>query len=245
MDSPLALERLCADAWPPLTRRDLGGWRMRAAGGYTGRANSTLPLGEPGVPVHAALAEVTAFSREHGIRPYLQVVSGSPVEAALAEHGWRPNTAHAKGAETHVLTGPTRPAAGDVRDAPPPGWLEAAVGGAPTAAQAHVLTSGPRVGFATSWAGGEIAGVARGCVVGDLLHVAVLEVRPGHRRQGRACALLAALDDWAGVPRRVLQVATDNAAALALYRGLGLTESHRYRYWADARSTCGPSSPPA
>lgn len=245
MPSPLTLERVCADAWPPLVRVDVGGWRLRAAGGYTGRANSALPLGDPGVPMAVALKTVRAFSDEHGIRPYVQVISGSAVESDLRAHGWRVNTAHAKGAETHVLVGPTRPAPGDVQDTPPPGWLDAAVGGTPTAAQAHVLTSGPRVGFATSWAGGEIAGVARGCVVGDFLHVAVLEVRPGYRRQGRAGALLAALDHWAGVPNRVLQVATDNKAAVALYRGQGLTESHRYRYWVDGRSTSAPSSPPA
>ncbi|GGS13579.1 N-acetyltransferase [Actinokineospora fastidiosa] len=225
------LEGVCADAWPAVVRRDLGDWRMRAAGGYTGRANSTLAIGDPGLPLHRALDTVVAFSREHGIRPYLQVVSGSPVEEDLTDHGWRANTAHAKGAETYVLVGPTRPAPGDVRDTPPPGWLEVAVGGVPTRAQEHVLTTGPRVGFATVWDGDAIAGIARGCVVGAYLHVAVLEVRPEHRRRGHGAALLAALDHWAGTPYRVLQVTTANTAAVALYRRENLTESHRYRYW--------------
>ncbi|GAA4414395.1 GNAT family N-acetyltransferase [Actinokineospora soli] len=231
MHTPLTLETVCADAWPALVRRDLGDWRMRAAGGYTGRANSTLAVGDPGVPLDEALRAATAFAHEHGIRPSLQVVSGSAVERDLLAHGWRVNTEHPKGAETHVMAGPTKPVPGDVRDTPPDGWLETAVGGVPTDAQRHVLTSGPRVGFATAWAGGEIAGVARGCVVGEHLHVAVLEVRPEHRRRGHARALLAALDHWAGTPHRVLQVATDNAGAVALYRGEGFTESHRYRYW--------------
>ena len=231
MHSPLTLEAACADAWPAQVRRDLGDWRMRAAGGYTGRANSTLAIGDPGVPIRQALKATTDFAAEHGIRPYLQVITGSAVERDLRAHGWSVNQAHAKGAESHVMAGPSKPVPGDVRDTPPDGWLETAVGGIPTDAQRHVLTTGPRVGFATVWAGDEIAGVARGCVVGDYLHIAVVEVRPEHRRQGHATALLGALDHWAQVPHRVLQVSTDNSAAVALYRREGFTESHRYRYW--------------
>ncbi|MFC5287262.1 GNAT family N-acetyltransferase [Actinokineospora guangxiensis] len=237
MHSTRALETVCADAWPAMAEQDLGEWRMRAAGGYTGRANSTLALGDPGMPVGAALDAVTDFSRAHGIRPYLQVVSGSAVEAELRAHGWDAAD-HARGAETHVLTAPAGPGSGggagggEVSDAPPAGWLEVAVGGEPTAAQRHVLTGGPRVGFATARADGEIAGVARGCVVGDFLHIAVLEVLPRHRRRGHATALMAALSRWAGSPHRVLQVATANTGAVALYRRAGFTEAHRYRYWA-------------
>jgi len=45
------LERICADAWPPVVQRPLGQWWLRAAGGFTGRANSALVVGDPfGVP---------------------------------------------------------------------------------------------------------------------------------------------------------------------------------------------------
>jgi N-acetylglutamate synthase len=57
-------------------------------------------------------------------------------------------------------------------------------------------------------------------------------VLPHHRGRGHATALMAALDRWAGVPHRVLQVATTNTGAVALYRRAGFTEAHRYRYWA-------------
>ena len=56
------LEGLCADAWPAAVERSLGAWRLRAAGGYTGRANAALAIGDPGMPVAAALDVVRAFS---------------------------------------------------------------------------------------------------------------------------------------------------------------------------------------
>ncbi|EWC61248.1 GCN5-related N-acetyltransferase [Actinokineospora spheciospongiae] len=282
------LEDVCARAWPAVVTRPLGRWLLRASGGYTGRANSALAVGPPGVPLPAALRAVVSFSAEHGIRPYVQAVVGDEVEAALPGLGWEVNLAHPKGAESAVLTsvlgsGPGRAPVGgtgvevggagvgtpgvggpgvegsgvgapgvarpgaeglgvsgsgvEVVGSPPPGWFELAVGGEPSAAQRAVLTSGPRVGFACLREGGAVVGVARGCVVDDHLHIAVLEVRSGHRRRGCARRLLAGLDAWAtahGARRRVLQVATHNEGALALYRGLGYVESHRYRYWVPA-----------
>ena len=49
------LENVCADAWPARVDRPLGAWRLRAAGGFTGRANAALAVGDPGIPVPAAL----------------------------------------------------------------------------------------------------------------------------------------------------------------------------------------------
>jgi ribosomal protein S18 acetylase RimI-like enzyme len=46
---------------------------------------------------------------------------------------------------------------------------------------------------------------------------------------------------WAvdlGATRAVLQVSVTNTAALALYRALGFTEHHRYRYWRPPVATC-------
>jgi ribosomal protein S18 acetylase RimI-like enzyme len=74
----------------------------------------------------------------------------------------------------------------------------------------------------------------RGALVGDLLHVARLAVRPSHRRLGLASGLLRALYSWAalrGARRQVLQVAEHNTAAIRLYADLGCVEHHRYRYW--------------
>ncbi|GAA1246343.1 hypothetical protein GCM10009676_35570 [Prauserella halophila] len=75
----------------------------------------------------------------------------------------------------------------------------------------------------------------RGAVADGLLFVARLAVHPAYRRQGLARALMAAIGAWGerhGAAACVLQVAADNAAALALYARLGFREHHHYRYWA-------------
>ncbi|MGA8117878.1 MAG: GNAT family N-acetyltransferase, partial [Actinocatenispora sp.] len=43
------LERIAAETWPAVHRDRLGDWLLRAAGGWTGRANSALVVGDPGV----------------------------------------------------------------------------------------------------------------------------------------------------------------------------------------------------
>jgi N-acetylglutamate synthase len=80
VDHVYLLERTCADAWPAMVDEPLGEWRLRAAGGFTGRANSALTLGDPGVPVAAALTVVRTFAASHGIPATAHVVVGSPVE---------------------------------------------------------------------------------------------------------------------------------------------------------------------
>lgn len=97
------LENLCADAWPALTDEQLGAWRLRAAGGYTGRANSALAVGDPGMPVAHALTAVRGFAERHGIAPRVSTPIGSPWDAAISGAGWGLDVAHPAGAEVAVL----------------------------------------------------------------------------------------------------------------------------------------------
>jgi ribosomal protein S18 acetylase RimI-like enzyme len=124
---------------------------------------------------------------------------------------------------------------------PGPGWWELAVGSAvPTAAQGHVLTSG-KIGYGVAETEGVTTGAVRGAIIGDLLHVSRLAVRPEFRRRGLAAALMGAVGAWGhdlGASWVVLQVSVTNAPALALYRGIGFTEHHRYRYWVPSMATC-------
>ncbi|MBP2340894.1 ribosomal protein S18 acetylase RimI-like enzyme [Saccharothrix coeruleofusca] len=257
MTTVLELEERCADAWPALVDERLGGWRLRAAGGFTGRANSALTTGDPGVPVADALAAVSGFARRHEIRPLAHVVVGSPHEDAVARTGWRVDLDHPGGAESLVLTGPLAAFATpkpegvaegvsegvaegvSVPTSPSEGWWELAAQAEPTPAQRHVLGSGGVVGFGQVARDGVVLAVVRGAVVGDLLHVARLAVRPEARRRGLARALLGGLASWAlerGATTCALQVAEHNTPALELYRSLGCVEHHRYRYWAPNHS---------
>jgi GNAT superfamily N-acetyltransferase len=97
------LEGLCADAWPAAVDVALGAWRLRAAGGFTGRANSAIAVGDPGLPLPAALATVRRFAAEHGIAPRVQAPMGSPWDRAAADEGWVLDSGHAAGAEVAVL----------------------------------------------------------------------------------------------------------------------------------------------
>ena len=62
------LERIMVEGWPPLERAELGGWLLRAAAGFTGRANSVLPLGDPGVPLSDAVDRCESWYDERGLR---------------------------------------------------------------------------------------------------------------------------------------------------------------------------------
>jgi N-acetylglutamate synthase len=58
-------------------------------------------------------------------------------------------------------------------------------------------------------------------------------VDEGSRRRGMGTAVMAALGSWArerGGHSCLLQVASSNDGALALYERLGFTEHHRYHY---------------
>jgi ribosomal protein S18 acetylase RimI-like enzyme len=239
------LEQACAQAWPPIVDHRLGEWRLRAAGGFTGRANSALAIGDPGMPVPHALRQVCEFAHSHGIRPVAQAIDGSPTEHAIGAAGWVPNVGHAAGHEVAVLAGPlaTTTAPGvTVLPAPNPHWWELTTGTTePSEAQRHVLTGTAPAGYGVATVGARTVGAVRAALVGDQLHVARLEVRPPYRRRGLARALMGAAGAWArdrGATRCVLQVSVRNAPALALYRRLGLVEHHRYRYWVPAEGTC-------
>jgi ribosomal protein S18 acetylase RimI-like enzyme len=245
VDHVYQLERACADAWPAVVDEPLGDWRLRAAGGFTGRANSALTLGDSGLPVASALAVVRAFAASHGIPATAHVVVGSPLEPALVAAGWAVNVHHPGGGESVVMTGPLVGLAGPVpggvavSDRVVDDWWPLAVGAAsPSAAQLRVLGGGDQVGFGVARDDlGQVVGVVRGAVVGDLLHVARLAVTPGQRRRGLGTGLLAGLAEWGaglGALRCVLQVAVHNRGAVALYAGLGCRPHHGYRYWVPA-----------
>jgi ribosomal protein S18 acetylase RimI-like enzyme len=61
------LERATAEHWQAADQGELGEWQLRAAGGFTGRANSALPLGDPGMPLAAAVDATAAWYRSRDL----------------------------------------------------------------------------------------------------------------------------------------------------------------------------------
>lgn len=72
-----------------------GGSGGRRRVGFTRRANSVLPLGDPGMPLDDALLQATAWYTQRGLPAYVQVSTGAEatqevLAGRLAERGWAP-----------------------------------------------------------------------------------------------------------------------------------------------------------
>ncbi len=243
------LEQLCADAWPPVVRRDLGGWRLRAAGGFTRRANSALAAADPGMPVADALVAVRAFAAEHAIAPVVATPQGSPWSNRVRDAGWVLDPDRPAGSEVAVLVADLDTlarapgGAAEVVFDPEPGtawWGVFGEGPADpgAAARARVLVpgpDGPRSGFGLARRGTDVVGAVRATVVADHLYLSRLHTAAPARRSGVAARLTAEAAAWGaarGARFAIAQVALHNEASRALFAGLGCTEHHRYHYLA-------------
>lgn len=249
-DPVLALEAVMAQGWRALEVEQLGAWLLRAAAGFTGRGNSALPLGDPGVPLPAAVDAVEAFYAARGLVPQVAVprgltapvradgLDGGALDALLAARGWSVHT------ETAVMTAPVSalpaaaplPGAQVVVSADPDEDWQAVYryrGQVLPPEGLAVLTASPVRAFAAVREGGRTLAVARGTTTGAWLGITAVEVLPEARRRGLARALLAALAEWGrarGAGSAYLQVVWDNAPARALYASAGFTDHHGYAY---------------
>ena len=237
------LEEVAGRSWPAAEEAWLGRWWLRAAGGFTARANSVRPLGDPGRPFDDALAYVVGWYGERGLPAMIRVVSGSNAGAELDRRGW--STVNESVVQTvtvarlrRVLGAYAGPAVVQSAPLPPTSWLLRYHGGTSTPVALQVLTGAPDVVFATIDGADPAApavAIGRAAVEPPWVAFAAIEVDPSARRQGRARAVMAAMTQWAasrGAVRASLEVLAKNDAALALYASLGFTEHYRYTYRA-------------
>lgn len=88
------LEAVAALGWRAPEEERLGGWLLRAAGGFTGRANSALAIGDPGMPLVAATAGVRRWCADRSLPAVIAVPypagqpARSPLDRYLAACGW-------------------------------------------------------------------------------------------------------------------------------------------------------------
>ncbi|MBD3548402.1 GNAT family N-acetyltransferase [Streptomyces sp. JV180] len=238
------LAAVTARAWQPVESEPLGDWRLRAAGGFTRRANSALPLGDPGLPVGEALDRVRAWYAERDLPPYVQTATGAAgtqelLCAELERHGWRREvTAQVRiAALAPVGDGAADVAAVRLTRAPDAAWLARYQRfSTPGPHVLRVLESGPSVWFATVAAGDGGAPDAIGrCVVdGRWAGFMAVEVAPERRRRGLATTVMTALARRAldeGASAAWLQVEEENEGARALYDGMGFALHHSYHHY--------------
>jgi len=232
------LERAAALHWQAPETQPLGEWRLRAAAGFTGRANSALPLGDPGLPLPEAVAAVEDWYRRRDLRPMIVLPQGAgpdPLPAYLAERSWLPRPGPAFVMTAAIADLPARPA--DVRFSPGPnaaflGLYRYRGQDLPPIART-LMMSAPWQAFGTICRDGRTVACGRISVAGDLGVLTAVEVDKACRLQGLGAAItsaLAAVAAGQGARRILLQVETSNAPARALYLRCGFRDSHRYHY---------------
>ncbi|MEU4164284.1 GNAT family N-acetyltransferase [Actinoplanes sp. NPDC026670] len=238
----IALELAADEAWPAPVRGRLGGWLLRAADNWTGRANSALAVGDPDRPLEAAIDAVVKWYGERGQQPLINapLPLAAPVNATLDERGWtsRPLTLVQTAPLTPMLATTARadlPPV-DLADAAGDDWyaMVAEHKGTLPAAALTILNSVPDRVFAhVRDTDGGLLAVARGAVTGPdrLLGVSLVQTAPAARRRGLGAHVVRALAHWAsqrGANRAYLQVEERNTAAVALYGRLGFSTHHTY-----------------
>ena len=235
-----ALERAAARHWQAPDTERLGGWLLRAADGFTGRANSALPLGDPGVPLPEAVTAVQDWYRRRSLPPMIVVprapgAGPDPLEDHLTERSWLPRPGPAFVMTAAIADIPASPAAVRLDPEPDQAWLSLyryRGQDLPPIART-LLMSAPWQAFATVRRDGRAAACGRISVASGWGAITAVEVDPGYRRQGLGAAITAALAAAAadrGARRVLLQVETANAPARALYARCGFRDSHRYHY---------------
>ncbi|MCX5351779.1 MULTISPECIES: GNAT family N-acetyltransferase [Streptomyces] len=252
------LARVTARAWQPVESERLGDWELRAASGFTRRANSVLPLGDPGVPLDEALTYVRDWYAARDLPAYVQTATGAEgtqevLSAELEARGW------AREVSAGLWIGALAPLA-DREVAKAPGvvlaraadeaWLGRYQRKGLSEVALHVLGSGPSVWFATvPGAEGEPPAAIGRCVVdGRWAGFAAVEVDPAQRRRGLATAVMAALARRAldeGASAAWLQVEADNAGARALYAGMGFAAHHTYHHYRAPEASADDRRRPA
>jgi GNAT superfamily N-acetyltransferase len=253
------LERIMVEGWPPLERAQLGGWLLRAGAGFTARANSVLPLGDPGVSLSEAIDHCQSWYDQRGLRrlfalfgPAGFAVDDDLLGRELLARGYEPFNS------TVVLTAPTRalppevprPGGAQVRlqATASPQWWDAWAAGhgradgtdaehanAATAAVRAVMSGSPDQLFASLEVDGGLAGIARVAFTHGWAGVFAVRVAPEHRRAGVAVQLMGALADASrsrGIRSMYLQALKASSPARGLYERLGFDTHHEYRYLA-------------
>jgi N-acetylglutamate synthase len=234
------LARVAARAWRPVESERLGEWELRAASGFTRRANSVLPLGDPGMPLDEALDAVRRWYGARGLPAYVQTATGAEgtqelLCAELERRGW------VREVTAELWTGALAPIADRAagtgvvlsREADE-AWLARYQRKGVSEVALKVLGGGPSVWFATVPGDDAPAAIGRCVVDGRWASFAAVEVDPRFRRRGLATTVMAALAARAldeGASAAWLQVEEDNAGARALYAGMGFAAHHAYHHY--------------
>ncbi|MGI5420830.1 GNAT family N-acetyltransferase [Actinomadura luteofluorescens] len=227
------LDELVAEAWPAPSAQDIGGWVLRHADGVTKRANSVLPVDDPG-DVDLAIEEAERFYTALGLPTvFMMDAQARPegLDGILAGRGYE--LVEPTIAMTSDLSGPGERERVDVMDAPSREWLDLwwSVDGR----YDHQLPMAEKIltGVSAGYACVDGLAVGRGVPQGEWLGVYAMAVAPDARRRGLGRRVLRGLLGWGrerGCERAYLVVVERNAPARALYESEGFVQAGAYHY---------------
>ncbi len=228
-------------SWPALDVATDGRWVMRAAGGFTKRANSvqSLDLADDGDAV-ARLERAARWYRDRRLPPVFRVtpLAGSGILTAL--EGWVAD-GHSKvlaldmgplafATDENVLLAP----------ATSPDWLavQQRLQGYDDPTRdllGHVVAriKVPARGLTIYTGNGVPAASAIVMVANGILYTGNVVAAPEHRRKGHTLRLLETGMAWArqsGARRAAINVAAENAPAIGLYQKIGYVPHYKYHY---------------
>jgi N-acetylglutamate synthase len=254
------LERIAARHWQAPETEPLGDWLLRAAAGFTGRANSALPVGAPGVPLPEAVTFVEDWYRRRALPPMIVVpgplqngAAPAPLDHFLAERSWVLRSGPAFVMTAAIAEIPRLPPDTEVQLDPEPdaAWLalyryrgqdlppiaRTLLMSAPWQAFGSIRQAGRPVAVGRISVAGHPAAQGRPDAQGQPGEpwgaITAVEVDAACRRQGLGVAITAVLAAAAasrGARQVLLQVETGNTPARALYARCGFRDSHRYHY---------------
>jgi GNAT superfamily N-acetyltransferase len=238
----LELERAAFDAWPAEDVRELDGFRLRAMGGLTRRANSAWTAEATGErPLGESIAAVEAFYGERGLPSQFMLSPLSPakLDGELERRGYRVDAPVA----IQTVSAPALAALDASRTTlveatPSAAWLELVVKRGrfqhdPERFSGLLRRIRSGAFYPEVECDAVTASVALSVIQGELIGVFGMFTLPEYRRQRLARALLIGLAREAvrrGLRTVYLQVERDNQAALSLYASLGFRELYGYHY---------------
>jgi ribosomal protein S18 acetylase RimI-like enzyme len=224
-----------------------GSFLVRAFLGGTGRANATSALcAAPDPALDARIGRIEAAYARLGLPARFRSTPLDPpgLAAALLARGYVADQ------DSLVMAGPAGFAQADPEvqalPAPDEDWLSViATADYQTPARREEKMRAPAMmTVPAAWMllrlDGRPAATAQVAADGPLAGLFDVAVRPEFHRRGLARRILGAATAWAagqGAGTAWLQVSSGNAAAVALYRALGLREMYRYRYFVKTGAT--------
>ncbi|MEP7333575.1 MAG: GNAT family N-acetyltransferase [Terracoccus sp.] len=246
------LERVMATGWPATDLGGLGEWQLRSAGGFTGRANSVLAVGDPSLPLDRAIDFCEKWYDNRDAPTLFQItgeagfaMGDQPVGSALLGRGYVAGGGRSDWERILVMTASAKNVPPLTTDSVPvnadavlrPDWLMAYGEQRPVVpgVTEAVLTGSAGQLFLSvrDEASGRIVGVSRMSISPGWAGIFAVWVHPDHQRRGIATAMTSSIalvakeNNMAAI---FLQVSGNNPGAIAFYERLGFVVHHEYSY---------------